>query len=428
MRLRTGLSCLVVAIGLQGAGGEHWVATWGTAQQMYRAGGGAGRGPVVPAPPIAAAVPVVRPAGPARRFGIPPALPAVNNQTIRMVARMSLGGHQVRIRLQSALGAGTVTFGAAHIALRAKDSAIVTASDRALTFSGSPAAVLYAGGTLVSDAVSVDFPALAEVAVSLYVAGEVAAPTNHLFALHNTYISVSGDSTGAETMPDAVLRESYYWLAGIDVLAPAGAGTLVTFGDSITDGDQSTQETNGSWPAVLAARLQGNKATAGIGVVNAGISGNRVLGDNGSGLVRFYHDALMQPGVRWVTILEGINDITGGSRGPGAPTITAAALIAAYRQMIEMGHLAGVKVIGCTITPFGGSTPYNEYGESVRVAVNTWIRTGGGFDGVIDFDAATRDKADATRFRAEADSPDNLHPANAGYKLMGEAVGLKVFR
>jgi lysophospholipase L1-like esterase len=352
----------------------------------------------------------------------------LNNQTIRMIARTSIGGHKVRVRLESALGGGTVTFGAAHIALRMKESGIVAGSDRALTFSGKPGAILYAGGTLVSDPVSLECPALADVAVSLFVPGEVTAPTNHLFALHTTYLSKEGDFTGAAEIGDATTRESYYWLAGIDVMATAAAGTMVTFGDSITDGDQSTHETNGSWPAVLAARLHANKATANIGVVNAGISGNRVLGDNGSGLVRFYHDALIQPGVKWITVLEGINDITGGSRGPGTPTITAKALIAAYRQMIEMAHTYGVKVIGCTITPYGGSNVYNDYGESVRSAVNEWIRTGHGFDGVIDFDGAVRDKTDVKRFRAEADSPDNLHPANPGYKLMGEAVDLGIFR
>ena len=371
----------------------------------------------------------MRPAGPARRFGIPPALASVNNQTIRMMARTSIGGRSVRVRLENSLGSSAVNFGAAHIALRSKDSGIVAGSDRALTFSGKPAAILYAGGTLVSDPVTLDVPALAEVAVSLYVPGEAAAPANHLFGLHTAYLSKEGDATAAAEIADGATRESYYWLAGIDVLATADAATLVTFGDSITDGDQSTHETDGAWPSVLAARLHANKATAHVAVVNAGISGNRVLGDNNSGLARFYHDALIQPGVKWVSILEGINDITGGSRGlPNAPKITAEILISAYRQMIETAHLYGVKVIGCTITPYGGSNAYNEYGESVRSEVNEWIRNGRAFDGVIDFDKATRDQNDPKRFRAEADSPDFLHPANPGYKLMGEAVDLGLFK
>jgi lysophospholipase L1-like esterase len=346
----------------------------------------------------------------------------LNNQTVRMIANTSIGGRSVRIRLSSALGAGTVSIGAAHIAIRDKDSATVAGTDRALTFSGKPTAPLYAGETLISDPVSLDLPPLAHVAVSLYIPGQTAAPTSHTFALHTTYISREGDFTAQPEIADATTRESYYWLAGIDVLAPPATAALVTFGDSITDGDQSTPETDGMWPAVLAARLQANKATANIAVVNAGISGNRILGDNGSGLVRLTHDALSQPGIKWMSILEGINDITGGSRGlPGAPVITAEILIAAYTQMIEAAHQYGVKVIGCTITPYGGSNVYNEYGESVRSAVNEWIRTGKAFDAVVDFDAATRDSNDPKRFRPEADSPDMLHPANPGYKLMGEA-------
>jgi lysophospholipase L1-like esterase len=418
---------LLLASALTGhaAAGEHWVATWGTAQQLYRAAP-AGRGPAT-TPAVPPAPPAPRSAGPVRRFGIPPALTGVNNQTIRMIARTSIPGRSVRIRLESALGSGTVSFGGAHIALRGKDSAIKPGTDRALTFSGKASAILYAGGTLLSDPVNLGLPALAEVAVSLYIPGETGAPTNHLFGLHNTYLSKPGDFTGAPEIDEPTIRESWYWLAGIDVQAPADAGTLVTFGDSITDGDQSAQETNGAWPALLAARLHANKATANIGVVNAGISGNRVLGDNGSGLARFYRDAFSAPNVRWITILEGINDITGGSR-TATPTITAEALITAYRQMIALAHLHGVKVIGCTITPYGGSSGFNDYGESVRTEVNEWIRNSRQFDGVIDFDAATRDKTDPKRFRPEADSPDNLHPANPGYKLMAEAVDLSLFR
>ncbi|MDP9170581.1 MAG: SGNH/GDSL hydrolase family protein [Acidobacteriota bacterium] len=393
------------------ASGEHWVATWATAQQLYRAGGG--RGAAAPAAPTAPPRPAT---GPQRRFGIPAPLVAVNNETIRMIAHTSIGGRSVRIRLQNALGAGTVSIGAAHIAIRDKDSAIVKGTDRELTFSGKPTALLYAGETLISDPVSLNVAPLAHVAVSLFIPGQAADPANHRFALHTTYLSKEGDFTGEREIADATTRESYYWLAGIDVLAPAAASALVTFGDSITDGDQSTPETDGMWPDVLAARLQSSKATANIAVVNAGISGNRILGDNQSGLVRLYHDALSQPGIKWMSILEGINDITGGAR-----VITADTLIAAYRQMIEAAHQHNVKVIGCTITPYGGSNVYNEYGESVRSAVNEWIRTGGAFDAVVDFDAATRDATDPTRFRAEADSPDMLHPANPGYKLMGEA-------
>jgi lysophospholipase L1-like esterase len=345
-----------------------------------------------------------------------------------MIVHTSIGGRTLRIRLSNALGGTSVTVGAAHLALRRKDSAIVAGSDRAVTFSSHASAVMYAGQTLVSDPVNLELPALSDVAVSLYFPGETGAPTSHTFGLHTTYLSKEGDATAQLEMADAdATHQSYYWLAGLDVLAPADAGTLVTFGDSITDGDQSTPETNGMWPAVLAARLQANRATAHIGVVNAGISGNRVLGDNGSALARLHRDVFSQPGVKWMTLLEGINDVTGATRQPGAATLTADELIAAYRQIIETAHLYGVKVIGCTLTPYGGSPVYNENGEAIRDAANRWIQTGGAFDAVIDFDAATRDRGDPKRFSPQADSPDLLHPANPGYKMMADAVNLSIF-
>jgi lysophospholipase L1-like esterase len=297
-----------------------------------------------------------------------------------------------------------------------------------LTFSGQPTVTMYAGQTVVSDPVRLDVPPLTDLAVSLYIPGETGPPTNHRFALRPTYISKTGDFTGAQAIADtARMTESYYWLAGIDVLSAPDAAVVVNFGDSITDGDQSTPDTNGPWPSLLAQRLQTNPATPRVGVVNAGISGNRILGDNGGGLVRLVHDALTVPGVRWITLLEGINDITGGTRNPAAPTLTAGELIAAYRQVIELAHLHGVKVIGCTLTPYGGSNVFTDEGEAIRQAVNAWIRTGNGFDGVVDFDAATRDPQMPARFRAEVDSPDLLHPANPGYALMARAVDLSLF-
>ena len=431
---------------------QHWVATWGTAQQQFRAAAPAARGqspgspaaasgaagsaaapaPAAPAqpppPPPSSSVPGQAP--PARRFGIPPSIPGLSNQTVRMIVRTSIGGRTLRVRLSNALGAPAIALGAAHVAIRSKGSSIVAGSDRALTFSGKPAAMLFAGATLVSDPVDLQVPPVTELAVSLYLPGDTGPPTSHTFALHPTYVSSQGDRTAAADVDDAArTTESYYWLTGIDVLAPADAGTLVTFGDSITDGDQSTPGSNGAWPSVLAERLQASPKTRNIGIVNAGISGNRLLGDNTSGLARLLRDALSVPGVKWLTLLEGINDITAGSRaGAGAPNAIAAAdLIAAYRQVIALGHLHGVKVIGCTLTPFGGSPVFNEYGERVRSDVNAWIRTGGEFDAVIDFDAATRDRTDPRRFSAGADSPDLLHPANPGYRLMANAVDLSMF-
>ncbi len=288
---------------------------------------------------------------------------------------------------------------------------------------------MYAGQVLISDPVSVTVPPLADLAISLFIVNDAGAPTGHTFGLRPTYVSATGDVTGAVSIENvATTTQSYYWLTGVDVLAAPEAATLVTFGDSITDGDQSTPDTLQMWPALLAARLQANPATRQIGVVNAGISGNRVLGDNNSGLARFQRDALSVPGVRWITVLEGINDISAATRQADAAAFGADDLIAAYRQMIELAHQRGIQVIGCTITPYGGSSAFRERGEEIRGAVNDWIRKSGAFDAVIDFDAATRDTADPHKFREAADSPDLLHPGDAGYKLMAAAVDLKIFQ
>ena len=412
--------------------GEHWVATWATAEQLAVTGGGRGAasasGPIVGIVPTPPPPPPPPPGTPQRRFPIPPTLAGINNQTVRMIVRSSIGGSRVRVRLSNAVGGASVSLGAAHIALRAKDSAIMPASDRALTFGGKTSATIYAGQVLYSDPVSLTVPPLSDVAVTLYFPKQTSAGTNHRFSLHDTYISRDGDFTAQSSIADpASVVQSYYYLAGVDVMAPADAGTIVTFGDSITDGDQSSNNTNSEWPAVLAARLQANKATARIGVVNAGISGNRILGDNGGGMVRLFHDALDEPGVKWMMLLEGINDISGGARQTGANAFGADDLIAAYRQVIAMAHGAGVKVIGCTLTPFGGSSAYSDRGEEIRSAANAFIRSSGEFDAVVDFEAAVRDSADPKRFRKEADSPDLLHPGDAGYKLMGQAVDLSIF-
>jgi lysophospholipase L1-like esterase len=426
-RLAVATTAALVAISTSATAQQHgpnerWVATWGTALALYQP-------PPPPTTTPTQAPPAPPPSsGPARRFGIPTPLAGLNDQTIRMVVRTSLGGQRVRVRLYNAIGAKAVRVGAARVALHAGGSAIVPASDRALTFGGRSSITLYAGQTVVSDPVSLTVRPLADLAVSLHFPEETGAPTSHRFALRHGYVSRSGDLTAAREIADTVrTTESYHWLAGIDVLAPASAGVVVNFGDSITDGDQSTPDSSRAWPTLLARRLQQNRATRGIGVVNAGISGNRLLGDNGSGVVRFVKDALSVPGVRWVTVLEGINDITGGTRDPSAPTLTADDLIAAYRQIIELAHVQGVRVIGCTITPYGGSRVHNEAGEAIRQRVNQWIRTSGAFDAVVDFDAATRDPANPTRFRAEADSPDLLHPGDAGYRLMADAIDLTLF-
>jgi lysophospholipase L1-like esterase len=411
---------------------EHWVATWAASQTLVRtAPPPAGRG--APAPPAPSASPSPAPAAgapsfPARRFPVPVVLPSVSNQTIRMIVRTSVGGRQVRVRLANAFASTTVTIGSASIARSRAAAAVDTASMRRLTFGGQRSAVIYAGQVLISDAVDLAAGPLTDLTVSLHIAGDVEGPTNHRFALRTTYVG-AGDVTMESDMPNPIATsESYYWLAGVDVLAPSRTRTIVAFGDSITDGDQSTPDRLRAWPARLAERLLANRATSHLGVVNAGISGNRIRGDNGSGLARLVNDALTQPGASWIILLEGINDITAAMRQPNpARPFTADDLIAAYRQVIAHAHLRGIRVAGATLTPFAGSSAYSDAGEAVRVAVNEWIRTGKEFDAVIDFDLAVRDPNDLKRFRAAADSPDMLHPGDAGYRLMADSIDLAIF-
>jgi len=394
---------------------EHWVATWTTAQDLARV-----QPPPAPAPPPAT------PATPPAPAQAPPPRPSYSNRTVRMIVRTSIAGSRVRIKLANAFGAAPVVVGAAHIAVRFKDSEIVPESDRALTFNGKPGCTIGDGMVMVSDPVDLKVPALGDLAVSLYIPGETTRPTSHGAALHTNYISKEGDFSGQPVIADAVTVQSYAWLAGVDVLAPADATLIVALGDSITDGIRSTEDSNHSWPALLAARLAARKDTANIAVGNMGISGNKVLRDGAgvSAVARFDRDVLSQSGVKWVMLLEGINDI-----GTGRPTdpITVDDLTGAYRQMIDEAHTHGIQVIGCTLTPFLGAPYKREAGEPIREGVNSWIRTSGAFDAVVDFDAAVRDPNDPTKVRAEFDPGDHLHPNDAGYQAMADAVNLAIF-
>lgn len=416
-------------------GQDHWVATWAASPQAARF--------AFPAPPRAAsaAPPAAAPATPTAAGqpnpgnpanpGPPPFAPppTFNNQTVRMIVRSSLGGRRVRVQLSNAYGTGPLRIGAAHIALRENESSIVMGSDRALAFSGKASFTIPPGAEIVSDPVDLEVPKLADLAVSLYVAGEAPSPTNHLTGLHTTYISKEGDFTAAPAIAEATTRQSWYWLSGVDVLAPADSALIVAFGDSITDGATSTPDTDRSWPSVLAQRLAANPATAHLAIVNQGISGNRVLGDGAgvSALARFDRDVLSQPGAKWLIVMEGINDIGIGARGGPQGTVTAEDLIAAHKQLIERSHLHGIKVIGATLTPYQGASYYSEEGEAIRQALNQWIRTGKAYDAVLDFDAVTQDPENPKQIRPAYNIRDHLHPNDAGYKAMADAVNLSLF-
>ena len=401
---------------------EHWVATWAASPQAVRAfpanrapaNGGA-------AAPSAPAAPRAGNRGPV--FAPPP---KIENQTIRMIVRSSIGGRRVRVQLSNAYGTAPLHVGAAHLALRDKESAIVAASDRAMTFSGMSSFAIPPGAEMLSDPVDLDVPKLGDLAVSLYITGEAPSLTDHGTGLHTTYISKEGDFTAAASIAEPTTRESWYWLAGVDVLAPSDAGLIVAYGDSITDGATSTPDTDSSWPSQLARRLAENPATARMAIVNEGISGNRLLGDGAgvSALARFDRDVLSQPGVKWLIVLEGINDIGIGAR---AGTVTADELIAAHRQIVDRAHLHGIKVMGATLTPYQGASYYSDEGEAMREAVNQWIRTSKTYDAVVDFDAVTRDADNSKQIRPSFNIRDHLHPNDTGYKAMADAVDLSVF-
>ncbi len=394
---------------------EHWVATWGAAMQQYVA---------VPAPPPP---PPGAPAAPTP----PVVMSNFHNQTVRMMVPVTIAGRKVRVHFSNAFGASAITIGSAHAALHAKGSAIVEGSDRPLTFGGKSSITLPVGASVVSDTVDLEVPALADVAVSVYIPGDAAQPTLHRAGLHTTYISPQGDFSGKATVADAVISQSWYWLSGIDVAAPRAAAAIVAFGDSITDGARSTPDTDHSWPSLLAPRLHANAATANIAVVNRGIGGNRVLrdGTGANALARFDRDVLGTSGVKWLMLLEGINDIGQGTRVNADPAnvITADELIAGLRQMAERAHIHGIKVMGATLTPYEGAAYYSEAGEQVRQTVNTWIRTSGTFDAVVDFEKAVSDPQHPLRFKPEYDSGDHLHPGDMGYKAMADAVDLTLF-
>ncbi len=396
---------------------EHWVTTWATAESIAPVAPLGGR------PPRADA----RTARPSPIGQIPETFA---NQTVRMIVRSSIGGRPVRVQLSNALGNRAVVIGAAHIAIRQKDAAIWPASDRALTFGGKASFSIPPGALIVSDPVDLDIPKLADLAVSLYFPKVTGPPAVHPLGLHTTYIA-SGDATGDATLSPSSTTTAYFGLSSVEILAPPGDAAIVAFGDSITDGFGTSPNKDQAWPALLAARLAANKSTAMLGVLNMGISGNRVLRDGAgtNALARFDRDVLSRSGVRWMTLLEGINDIT-FSAIPGMPpgeAVTAGDLIWGYRQIIARAHMHGIKVAGATIMPVEGVATYTASGEAVREAVNYWIRTSGAFDAVIDFDALVRDPANPKRVRAEFDSGDHVHPNDRGNQAMADAIDLSIF-
>lgn len=350
-----------------------------------------------------------------------------NNQTIRHVVRVSAGGTQVRIRVSNEIGDQPLKIGAASIALHEVGSGIREGSLRQLTFGGNTSTVIPPGAPVLSDPVDLTIPDLASLAVSLYLPEQTGPATAHLLGRQTSFIA-AGDTTETIRMEGAELTESRYFLTGVQVTAEEDAATIVTLGDSITDGFAATTDQNNRWPDVLAERLNVNNKGPERAVANAGISGNRVLHDiiGPNALARFDRDVLAQPGAEYVVVLEGINDI-GFSEFLPDQEVSAEDIIAGYRQLIERAHSKGLKIYGATLTPFEGAGYFSEEGEAKRQAVNNWIRTSGAFDAVIDFDKVTRDPANPRRLLPAYDSGDNLHPSDAGYEAMANSIDLRLF-
>ena len=350
-------------------------------------------------------------------------VPKLFDQTLRLVVRTSIGGERVRIRLSNEYGDRPLVIDAAHIAVRDSGTAIVPATDRALTFGGRSAVRMLPGAVVLSDPVALSVPALGDLAVSLHLADSARLSTRHPLALQTSYVG-HGNVAGAQRFAPDTALEIWPYLVGVDVVNPSVAGVIVAIGNSITDGARSTRDANTRWPNVLAARMLRDAAPR--AVVNAGISGGRVLtyGAGPSALARFERDVLATPGLTHVILLEGINDI-GRSAVDG---VTADDIIFGYRQLIARAHERGVRIFGATLTPAGPRTSFTPALEAKRAAVNAFIRTSGEFDGVIDFDAATRDPANPLQFLPAYDSGDHLHPGDAGYRAMGEAVDVRLFQ
>jgi lysophospholipase L1-like esterase len=349
-----------------------------------------------------------------------------DGQTIRDIVWTSAGGQAARISVSNQFGTRPVTFGQVDIGISAGGPLIVPGTSHRVTFAGNASVTIAPGASAVSDPVAMAVPAQTDLAVSLYASGPTGPATYHSDAQQINYVSTPGDYAGSESAAAfTITSQHWYFLDEVDVQAGAAtAGTVVAFGDSITDGYRSTVGANDRWPNDLARRLLADPLARVHAVVDEGISGNRVLANSVlfgvNAQARFLLDAAAVSGARYVILLEGINDI-------GFTLTPAARIIAGYEHLIAAAHAAGLKIFGATLTPFQGSGYYSAAGEAEREAINRWIRTSGAFDGVIDFDQAVRDPADPLRLLPAYDSGDHLHPNDAGYKAMADAINLALF-
>jgi lysophospholipase L1-like esterase len=413
LRSRAAVACLAATLlaappALAAAPGDGWIPSWAASPQPVWA-------PDFPVP-----LPMPR---------------ALSNQTIRQVARISLGGHRVRVEFSNLYGTEPLVIGAAHVALAGSEGSIQNGSDRALTFGGASAVTVPPGAPVLSDPVDLDVPSLGSLAVSAYFPRVAPTTTFHNDGRQTAFISASGDQTGAAAITPATTTHARIFLSRILVDAQPGDRAVVLYGDSITDGDGSTVDANHRWPDLLAERLHARGIR--LATINEGISGDRVLSDRlgDNALARFDRDVLDQPHADTLVLMMGINDIgwPGCLLGrPNEPEPSADDIVAGYKQLIARAHAHGMRIVGATLTPFHDAfdgTPFVGYWtpakEQERQAVNRFIRSGA-FDGVIDFDRVVQDPNAPDRIRPEFDHGDHLHPNDKGYAAMADAVDLSL--
>ena len=411
MRNRTLILSALLALPLAAnAQTGTWVGSWGAS----------------PLPPSAATA----------RF---PATPGFANQTIRQIVRLSAGGDRLRLRLTNEYGTQPLRIGAARVALADGTGALVNGTEHVVTFAGKGNATIPAGAPLLSDPVDLRVADLASLSVSLYFPDDTGQCTCHQVGLQDAYISLPGDFT-AGVFPPAKSMAQRAFLSGVEVQA-ARAKTIVVLGDSISDGVGSSAGANRRWPDLLAERLNARSGGTHWGVVNHGISGNRVLADGAgpSALARLDRDILSVPGAAYVIVFEGVNDLgralgpppaaAGGRPAPLVdPVFGSDLLIDGYRQVIARAHAHGLRIYGATIAPYEGAVYWSADGDKVRTAVNDWIRKSGEFDGVLDFDAALRDPAKPSQIKEGWHAGDHLHGSDAGYRVVADSIDLKLFR
>jgi lysophospholipase L1-like esterase len=339
------------------------------------------------------------------------------DKTVRNIVHTTIGGSGVRVRLSNAFGTVPVTFDAVYLGTQSAGAALVPGSNHQLTFGGADSITVPKGAEVLSDPLPVTVPAHANLAVSVHVAGATGEVTGHPDAQQDNYYSDGNTAADPAATSYVYPIASWFFVDGLLVNSPNACGEVVALGDSITDGYQSTPDANHRWPDYLANRL-------GSAVVNEGISGNEITADGAgvSAQARLDRDVLAQPAARTVIFVEGINDIG------NAVATSASQLIAADEQIIARAHADGLRILGGTLVPFGGAGYYSPQKDTVRAALNAWIRTSGAFDGVVDFDAALRNPADPTTLLPAYDSGDHLHPNDAGYQAMANAVHLNLVR